>query len=147
MKGMTQAPTNGKPLPEDLVKMPVVAQLMKVSDNENKTVEFSLPRGVRDNKQSNLLTTLLSLNTSRRSGTPSLKTTHLSPPSTRTRTLRFSCGARSAFIPRGTKSLEKHAIAPSAARLCWAACVGTSSILVVSELTIDDFSCLDLFTR
>lgn len=33
-----------KPLPEDLTKMPVVAQLVKVLDNEDKTVEFSLPR-------------------------------------------------------------------------------------------------------
>jgi len=30
----------------------------------------------------------------------------------------FSCGARSAFNPRSKKLLEKHAIAPSAARLC-----------------------------
>lgn len=33
-----------KPFPEDLAKMPVVAQLVKVLDNENKTVEFSVPR-------------------------------------------------------------------------------------------------------
>lgn len=33
-----------KPLPEDLAKMPVVAQLLNVLDNESKTVEFSLPR-------------------------------------------------------------------------------------------------------
>jgi len=33
-----------KPLPEDLTKMPVVAQLVNVLDNEDKTVEFTLPR-------------------------------------------------------------------------------------------------------
>jgi CubicO group peptidase (beta-lactamase class C family) len=33
-----------KPFPEDLAKMSVVAQLVKVVDNEDKTVEFSLPR-------------------------------------------------------------------------------------------------------
>jgi hypothetical protein len=33
-------------------------------------------------------------------------------------TLAFSCGARSAFKPSSKKLLEKHAIAPSAARLC-----------------------------
>jgi CubicO group peptidase (beta-lactamase class C family) len=33
-----------KPLPEDLAKMPLVAQLVQVLDNEDKTVEFSLPR-------------------------------------------------------------------------------------------------------
>jgi CubicO group peptidase (beta-lactamase class C family) len=33
-----------KPLPDDLAKMPVVAQLVQVIDNEDKTVEFSLPR-------------------------------------------------------------------------------------------------------
>ena len=33
-----------KPFPEDLAKMPVVAQLVQVLDNEDKTVEFSLPR-------------------------------------------------------------------------------------------------------
>ena len=33
-----------KPFPEDLAKMSVVAELVKVLDNENKTVEFNLPR-------------------------------------------------------------------------------------------------------
>jgi len=33
-----------KPLPEDLAKMPIVAQLLNVLDNEDKTVEFTLPR-------------------------------------------------------------------------------------------------------
>jgi len=33
-------------------------------------------------------------------------------------TLAFSCGARSAFDREGKRLLEKHAIAPSAARLC-----------------------------
>ncbi|CAN5767714.1 hypothetical protein BH18ACI4_BH18ACI4_19940 [soil metagenome] len=33
-----------KPLPEDLAKMPVIAQLVKVLDNEDKSVEFTLPR-------------------------------------------------------------------------------------------------------
>jgi hypothetical protein len=33
-------------------------------------------------------------------------------------TLAFSCGARSAFNREGKRLLEKHAIAPSAARLC-----------------------------
>ncbi len=33
-----------KPMPEDLTKMPVLAQLVKVLDNENQTVEFSLAR-------------------------------------------------------------------------------------------------------
>jgi CubicO group peptidase (beta-lactamase class C family) len=33
-----------KPFPEDLAKMPVVAQLVNVLDNEDKTVEFTLPR-------------------------------------------------------------------------------------------------------
>jgi len=33
-----------KPFPEDLVKLPVVAQLVQVLDNEDKTVEFNLPR-------------------------------------------------------------------------------------------------------
>jgi hypothetical protein len=33
-----------KPLPEDLTKMPVVAQLVNVLDNEDKTVEFTVPR-------------------------------------------------------------------------------------------------------
>lgn len=33
-----------KALPDNLAKMPVVAELVKVLDNENKTVEFSLPR-------------------------------------------------------------------------------------------------------
>jgi CubicO group peptidase (beta-lactamase class C family) len=33
-----------KPLPDDLAKMPVVAQLVQVLDNEDRTVEFSLPR-------------------------------------------------------------------------------------------------------
>ena len=33
-----------KPFPDDLAKMPVVAQLVQVLDNEDKTVEFSLPR-------------------------------------------------------------------------------------------------------
>ena len=32
-----------KPFPEDLAKMPVVAQLVNVLDNEDKTVEFSVP--------------------------------------------------------------------------------------------------------
>jgi hypothetical protein len=32
--------------------------------------------------------------------------------------MAFSCGARSAFKLRGTRLLEKNAIAPSAARLC-----------------------------
>jgi hypothetical protein len=35
-------------------------------------------------------------------------------------TLAFTCGARSAFQAEGKKLLEKHAIAPSAASLCWA---------------------------
>jgi len=35
-------------------------------------------------------------------------------------TLRFSCGARSASKLKEKKLLEKHAIAPSAARLCYA---------------------------
>ena len=34
-------------------------------------------------------------------------------------TTAFSCGARSAFKQRSKKLLEKHAIAPSAARLCF----------------------------
>ena len=34
------------------------------------------------------------------------------------RTTAFSCGARSAFNPRSKRLFEKHAIAPSAARLC-----------------------------
>jgi hypothetical protein len=33
----------------------------------------------------------------------------------------FSCGARSAFKLKETRLLEKHAIAPSPARLCWIA--------------------------
>ncbi|MBA2527928.1 MAG: beta-lactamase family protein [Pyrinomonadaceae bacterium] len=33
-----------KPFPEDLAKMPVVAQLVKVLDNEDKTMEFTLTR-------------------------------------------------------------------------------------------------------
>lgn len=33
-----------KPLPDDLAKLPLVAQLVQVLDNEDKTVEFSLPR-------------------------------------------------------------------------------------------------------
>jgi hypothetical protein len=33
-------------------------------------------------------------------------------------TVAFSCGARSAFKLRGKRLLEKHAIVPSAARLC-----------------------------
>jgi CubicO group peptidase (beta-lactamase class C family) len=33
-----------KPLPDDLAKMPVVAQLVQVLDNEDKSVEFSLAR-------------------------------------------------------------------------------------------------------
>jgi hypothetical protein len=33
--------------------------------------------------------------------------------------LAFSCGARSAFKLKEKKLLEKHAIAPSAARLCF----------------------------
>src|SRR5687767_10421536 len=37
------------------------------------------------------------------------------------RTLAFSCGARSAFNPPGKRLLESHAVAPSAARLCWLA--------------------------
>jgi hypothetical protein len=36
-------------------------------------------------------------------------------------TTAFSCGARSAFKLRRKRLLEKHAIAPSAARLCCAA--------------------------
>jgi hypothetical protein len=36
----------------------------------------------------------------------------------RHRTRRFSGGARSAFKLKGKRLLEKHAIAPSAARLC-----------------------------
>jgi hypothetical protein len=36
-------------------------------------------------------------------------------------TLAFSCGARSVFNREGIRLLEKHAIAPSAARLCWTA--------------------------
>src|SRR5688500_5286097 len=36
------------------------------------------------------------------------------------RTMAFSCGARSASKLKGKKLLEKHAIAPSAARLCYA---------------------------
>jgi hypothetical protein len=35
--------------------------------------------------------------------------------------MAFSCGARSTFTTEGNKLLEKHAIAPSAARLCWIA--------------------------
>jgi hypothetical protein len=37
------------------------------------------------------------------------------------RTLAFSCGARSPFKLKEQRLLEKHAIAPSAARLCYAA--------------------------
>jgi hypothetical protein len=37
------------------------------------------------------------------------------------RTMAFSCGARSAFKVEGKELLEKHAIAPSAARLCYVA--------------------------
>jgi len=36
-------------------------------------------------------------------------------------TTAFSCGARSAFKQHGRRLLEKHAIAPSAARLCYPA--------------------------
>src|SRR6185503_12450614 len=32
-----------KPMPEDLAKLPVIAQIVKVLDNEDKTVTFSLP--------------------------------------------------------------------------------------------------------
>jgi hypothetical protein len=32
-----------KPLPEDLAKLPVIAQIVQVLDNEDKTVAFSLP--------------------------------------------------------------------------------------------------------
>jgi CubicO group peptidase (beta-lactamase class C family) len=32
-----------KPMPEDLVKLPVIAQLIQVLDNEDKTVAFNLP--------------------------------------------------------------------------------------------------------
>ena len=31
-----------KPMPEDLLKLPVVAQIVQVADNENKTVAFNL---------------------------------------------------------------------------------------------------------
>jgi hypothetical protein len=36
-------------------------------------------------------------------------------------TLAFSCGARISIQAEGKRLLEKHAIAPSAARPCWAA--------------------------
>jgi len=32
-----------KPMPEDLAKLPVIAQIVQVLDNEDKTVTFSLP--------------------------------------------------------------------------------------------------------
>ncbi|MCA1607661.1 MAG: hypothetical protein LC775_19835, partial [Acidobacteria bacterium] len=57
--------------------------------------------------------------------------THLAPPKnylylashrleSKRLTLAFSCGARSAFDRRRKRLLEKHATAPSAARLCYA---------------------------
>jgi hypothetical protein len=39
-------------------------------------------------------------------------------PKAKSITLAFSCGARSAFGAEAKRLLEKHAIAPSAARLC-----------------------------
>ena len=33
-----------KPMPEDLAKMNVVAEIVRVLDNEDKTVSFNLPR-------------------------------------------------------------------------------------------------------
>src|SRR5688572_33458910 len=44
----------------------------------------------------------------------------------RSRTLAFCCGARSASKLKGKKLLEKHAIAPSAARLCYASGMGVN---------------------
>jgi CubicO group peptidase (beta-lactamase class C family) len=37
---------NAKPMPEDLVKLPVIAQLAKVADNEDKSVAFSLSQSM-----------------------------------------------------------------------------------------------------
>ena len=51
-------------------------------------------------------------------------------------TTAFSCGARSAFKLRGKRILEKHAIAPSAARLCWIAASTNSRAVVVQTIHI-----------
>ncbi len=50
-------------------------------------------------------------------------------------TLAFSCGARSAFKLKGKRLVEKHAIAPSAARLCYA--VHSIDLMVLREMLVD----------